>query len=180
MPLRNAIILTDAGSGVNTFFRLGKNFFGGRRYARPRKPAGPGIALAAIGAAPLSAPASKLARGKATPRHPFGFPSPAGHESPPAAGHERTAARSARNGALHGETMLRVGRRPFSCPREAGRSCPASDGTRRVAGGGGGAAAGGAASWPMRLPTRTGAAGPSRRRFSWLRAAPVRGRGPHH
>ena len=38
--------------------------------------------------------------------------------------------------------------------------------------GGDGAAAGGAASRPRPLPTRTGAAGPSRSRFSWSRVAP--------
>ena len=76
MPLRNAIILTDAGSGVNTFFRGGEIFSGGGRYARPRKPAGPGIALAAIGADPLSAPASKLARGREIRANPLGFTAP--------------------------------------------------------------------------------------------------------
>ena len=138
MPLRNAIILTDAGSAVNTFFRGGENFFrrgATRDHENRRGRESPWRRLARV-PFPLLRASSRAER---KPRaNPSGFPSPAGHESPPAAGHERTAARSARKGALHGETMFRVGRRPFSCPRVAGLSCPASDGTRRVAEGRGG------------------------------------------
>ena len=41
---------------------------------------GTGNRLAAIGAESLPVPASKLAPGKGTPRQPFGFPDPVGHE----------------------------------------------------------------------------------------------------
>ncbi len=37
-----------------------------------------GNRLAAIGASPLSVPASKLANGKGAPRQPYGFPGPSG------------------------------------------------------------------------------------------------------
>ena len=81
--------------------------------------------------------------------------------------------------ALHGalgqylQPLFRVGRRPFRVPAKRGvrvRQAMGLEESRRD-----GAAKGGVASRPPPLPTRTGAAGPSRRRFSWSRAAP-----PHH
>ena len=56
-----------------------------------------GNRLSAIGAAPFSVLASKLADGKDTPRQPCGFPGPAGHENPPAAGHKSPTEQGLRN-----------------------------------------------------------------------------------
>ena len=122
-------------------------------------------------------------------------PRPAGHETPPAAGHENDRfavctkrmvphhfnTKSAAGGAtaLHGalgqylQPLFRVGRRPFRVPAKRGfrvRQAMGLKESRRD-----GAAKGGVASRPPPLPTRTGAAGPSRRRFSWSRAAPRHG-----
>ena len=67
------------------------------------------------------------------------------------------------------QPLFRVGRRPFRVPAKRGvrvRQAMGLEESRRD-----GAAKGGVASRPPPLPTRTGAAGPSRRRFSWSRAA---------
>ena len=89
---------------------------------------GTGNRLAAIGAESLPVPASKLAPGKGTPRHPFGFPGPVGHEPRLRRDTKYTksplpfvAARSAlRDSAMPFPLFVKAAKRPFSCPREAG------------------------------------------------------------
>ena len=119
---------------------------------------GTGNRLAAIGAESLPVPASKLAPRKGTPRQPFGFPDPVGHEPrlrrdtkytkfP----HPFVIARSAlRSPAVPSPLFVKAAKRPFSCPREAGvrvRQAMGLEESRRVV-----PAAGGEASRPAALP----------------------------
>ena len=119
---------------------------------------GTGNRLAAIGAKSHSAPASKLAPGMGTPRQPFGFPGPVGHEprlrrdtkytnSPPPFVVARSALRAP---AASPPLFVKAAKRPFSCPREAGvrvRQAMGLEESRRVV-----PAAGGEAPRPAALP----------------------------
>ena len=136
---------------------------------------GTGNRLAAIGAKSHSAPASKLAPGMGTPRQPFGFPGPVGHEprqrrdtkytksphpfvaarsalrSPAVPPHPFVLARSTlRAPAVPSPLFVKAAKRPFSCPREAGvrvRQAMGLEESRRVV-----PAAGGEASRPATRP----------------------------
>ena len=119
---------------------------------------GTGNRLAAIGAKSHSAPASKLASGKGTPRQPFGFPGPVGHEPRLRRDTKYTKfplplviARSAlRAPAVPSPLFVKAAKRPFSCPREAGvrvRQAMGLEESRGVV-----PAAGGEASRPAALP----------------------------
>ena len=116
---------------------------------------GTGNRLAAIGAESLPVPASKLAPGKGTPRQPFGFPGPVGHE--PRLRRDTKSplpfviARSALlDSAVPSPLFVKAAKRPFSCPREAGvrvRQAMGLEEPRRVV-----PAAEGEASRPAALP----------------------------
>ena len=119
---------------------------------------GTGNRLAAIGAESLPVPASKLAPGKGTPRQPFGFPGPVGHEPRLRRDTKYTKsplpfviARSAlRAPAMFPPLVVKAAKRPFSCPREAEvrvRQAMGLEESRRVV-----PAAGGEASRPAALP----------------------------
>ena len=113
---------------------------------------GTGNRLAAIGAESLPVPASKLAPGKGTPRHPFGFPGPVGHEPrlrrDTKSTNARLAAQETRSHQL--SIVVEAAERPFSCPREAGvrvRQAMGLEESRREV-----PSAGGEASQPAALP----------------------------
>ena len=149
--------------------------------------------LTAIGAESPFRPCEQARGRKGNPAPPFRVFRPAGHETPPAAGHEndRFAVCTKRGGhapfqhkkcdggataplralSQYLQPLFRVGRRPFRVPAQRGFRVRRAMGLEESRGDG--AAAGGAASRPPPLPTRTGAAGPSRSRFSWLRVAPA-------
>ena len=73
---------------------------GGQALRATTKAVEAGNRLAAIGAADLSAPASKLARGKVPPRQPFGFPGPPDTKTRLRRDTKTTASRSSRKGAI--------------------------------------------------------------------------------
>ena len=118
-----------------------------------------GNRLATIGAEFPFRPCEQARGRKGNSRQPFGFPGPPDTKPRLRRDTKTTASRSARKGRSRTISTQKVRRgryraarsfesipptsvscRPkaVSCPREAGLSCPASDGTRRVAGGRGG------------------------------------------
>ena len=115
--------------------------------------------LTAIGAESPFRPCEQARGRKGNSRQPFGFSGPPDTKPRLRRDTKTTASRSARKGRSRTISTQKVRRgryraarsfesipptsvscRPkaVSCPREAGLSCPASDGTRRVAGGRGG------------------------------------------